>query len=103
MQVAPSVRQTTRKGVAMSQKSNARESQRGGISHHEMKRGSNNWQGGASFKGAHRKSQEGIGKNEELLQPLTPPELGNSRPAPIFHVPLTLENRPKKPAKALVM
>lgn len=87
----------------MSQKSNARKSQRGSVSHHEMKRLENNWRRRTSFVESLRTPQEGFGKKEPASRSSDLPGKADTQPIPNSPLPHSLEILPKKRSMGLVM
>ena len=87
----------------MSQKSNSRKSQKGGVSYHDMKRGLNNWNRHTSFDASFKKTQNRSTGNNLSSVSISVSGGANAEVIPNSPVPHTMEDLPKKPCRPLVM
>lgn len=87
----------------MSQKSNSRKSQRGGVSHHEMKRGLNNWGRRTPFADGFDGPAGPI--NTDGPRSLSTQTADGAIGKPGVNIPVqpSLENLPKKQKRGLVL
>jgi len=87
----------------MSQKSNARKSQKGGVPYHEMKRGLDNWKRNASLANPLRKSRDKFTKKKTSSLSTSLPGTASGLPSPNPPAPRPFDAMQNKTNKPLVM